>query len=92
MREFENLKPFSKLNKEQLQRESDLLSQLMGETEAEELIDFEADLAEQRSELLFRITTKIEDTQNALKQAEELVRRLKKHLNHLEGLHQALSK
>jgi alpha-ketoglutarate-dependent taurine dioxygenase len=92
MKGFENSKPSGKLNREQTQRESELLSQLMGETEVKDLIDFEGDLAKQRSELLFRVTTKIEDTQNALKQAEELVKRLKKYLNQLQGLHQILSK
>lgn len=89
MKEFED---FSRLNKEQTQRESDLLSQLMSETEMKDLVDFDGDLTERRSELLFKVTTKIEDTRNSLKQAEELVKRLKKYLNQLQGLYQVLSK
>jgi len=86
------LKSFGELTKEQLKRENDLLSHLMEETEIEELANFEAELSERRSEILFKITTEMEDTENALKQANQLVQRLKKHLEQLKGLHRTLSK
>mgnify|MGYP001057670215 CR=1 FL=1 len=86
------MKSFGELSKEQMERESGFLSQLMGETTVEDLVHFEADLTEQRSRALFKIATEIEDTENALKQAEQLVQRLKKHLEQLRGLQRALSK
>jgi len=58
----------------------------------EDLASFEASLTEQQSRLLFEITTEIEDTENALEQADQLVQRLKKHLEQLKGLQRVLSK
>ena len=45
-----------------------------------------------RKEILFRVTTEMEDTQSALKRAEELVTRLHRHVTLLEGLQRLLSK
>ena len=64
----------------------------MGETKLEDLANFEAGLSERRSEILFKVTAEMEDTENALKQAEQLVQRLKKHLEQLKGLQKVLSK
>lgn len=75
-----------------MQREGKLISQLLGESGMEDLTCFEASLTDQQSRLLFEITTEIEDTENALKQAEQLVQRLKKHLEQLKGLQKVLSK
>jgi uncharacterized phage infection (PIP) family protein YhgE len=86
------LKSFGELAKEQTNRESNLLAYLMGETKVEELANFETELGERQSEILFKVTTEIEDTENALKQAEQLVQRLKKHLEQLKGLQRVLSK
>jgi len=86
------LKSFGQLTNEQIQREGDLLSHLMSQAGMEDLAYFEADLAERQKRVLFEIITEIEDTENALKQAEQLVQRLKRHLERLKGLHQALSK
>jgi hypothetical protein len=86
------LKSFGELNREQAQREGSFLSHLMGETKMEELAHFEADLTQRQSEVLFEISTQIEDTENALAQAEQLVQRLKKHLEHLKNLQRVLSK
>jgi formate dehydrogenase maturation protein FdhE len=86
------LKSFGQLSNEQAQREGDFLSHLMGQAEMEELSHFEADLAERQKQVLFEITTEMEDTENALKQAEQLVQRLKKHLEQLKGLQRVLSK
>ena len=58
----------------------------------EDLAHFEADLTQRQSQVLFEITTQIEDTEDALKQAEQLVQRLKKHLEQLKGLQRVLSK
>jgi hypothetical protein len=86
------LKSFGELDKEQTRRESSFLSELMGGTKMEDLVEFEADLTEQRNRALFRIATEMEDTEAALKQAEQLVQRLKKHLEELKGLQRVLSK
>ena len=86
-------KSYSELKKEQLGRESELLSQLLGSFgQLKDLSAFESDLGLRRNEILFKVTVEIEDTKNALKQAEQLVERLKKHLSQLEGLHHILAK
>ncbi len=86
------MESLDQLATEQMQREGKLLSHLLGETGMEDLACFEANLTEQQSRLLFEITTEIEDTENALKQADQLVQRLKKHLAQLKGLQRVLSK
>jgi len=86
------LRSFGQLNSEQAQRENDFLSYLMGENKVEELANFEVELNERRNEILFKVTTDIEDTENALKQAEQLIHRLKKHLEQLKSLQRVLSK
>lgn len=91
-KEADNLKSFGELSREQMQRESSFLSRLMGETKVEVLADFEADLTQRQSRVLFEITTQIEDTEDALKQAEQLVQRLKKYLEQLKSLQRVLSK
>lgn len=84
---------YSQLNKEQLGRENELLAQLLGSAdELKDLGAFEADLGVRRNEILFKVTVEIEDTKNALRQAEQLVGRLKRHLSQLEGLHRILTK
>jgi len=93
MKQPDELKSYGALKREQLARESELLSQLLGETkELKNLNLLEADLVERRNEILFKVTNELEDTRNALKQAEQLVVRLKKHLDQLEGLRRILSK
>ena len=86
------MKPYEELAREQANRESTLLSRLMGEAGIEGLADFEVGLGERQSETLFKITTEMEDTENALNQVEQLAQRLRKHLERLKKLHQTLSK
>jgi len=86
------LKSFGELFDEQAQRESNFLSYLMGKTKMEDLTQFEADLSEKQSRILFEIATELEDTETALKEAEQLVHRLKKHLEQLKDLQRVLSK
>ena len=50
------------------------------------------EIGTRHSEMLFKITTEIEDTTNALREAEQLVERLKKHLRQLRELHRTLTK
>ena len=87
-----NLNPLDQLASEQLQREGRLLSRLLTETGMEDLTRFEADLTQQQSRLLFEIATELEDTEDALRHAEQLVERLEKHLQQLRGLQKVLSK
>lgn len=84
--------PFSQIMKEQAQREDSLLSQLMDTTGTADLADFEGQLSERKSALLFRLTTEIEDAGNALKQAQQLVQKIEKHLAQLKDLQKALAK
>ncbi|MEA3253837.1 MAG: hypothetical protein U9Q17_02690 [Chloroflexota bacterium] len=86
------MESLDRLNDEQSHREGKLLSRLLGESGMEDLTCFEANLAGQQSRLLFEITTEIEDTEDALRQAEQLAQRLKKHLQQLKGLQRVLSK
>ena len=86
------MKSFGEISREQLRRENSLLSRLMGEAKVEDLARFESDLAQQESQVLFEISTEIEDTETALKQAEQLTQRLKKHLEQLKSLQRVLSK
>jgi hypothetical protein len=91
-KESGDMKSYEELAKEQADRENTLLSKLMGEAGIEELTDFEAGLSGRQSEILFKITTEIEDTENALNQVEQLAQRLRKHLERLKKLHRTLSK
>ena len=86
------MKSFEELAREQARRENTLLSNLMGEAGIEELADFEAELSGRQSEILFKITTEIEDTEDALNQVEQLAQRLRRHLERLKKLHKTLSK
>jgi len=86
------MKSYEELAKEQADRESTLLSKLVGEAGIEELADFEVGLSGRQSEILFKITTEIEDTENALNQVEQLAQRLRKHLDRLKKLQRTLSK
>lgn len=81
-----------RLSDDQNRREGKLLADLLGEGNFDELSSYEANLAEQQSRLLFSIQAEIEDTEMALKQTEELGRKLKKHVERLKGLQKVLSK
>jgi len=86
------MKPYEELAREQANRENALLSGLIGEAGIEELTNFEVGLGERQSEILFKITTEIENTENALNQVEQLAQRLKRHLERLKKLQRTLSK
>lgn len=85
-------KSFGQMKRDQMGRESELMS-LMGSTEElQALAGKEGQLDIKRNEILFNVTTQMEDTRNSLKEAEALVERLRKHLNQLEGIHKILTK
>jgi hypothetical protein len=87
---------FSKMrgeNRDQQKKEKQFLDDITSELGSlEDLQGFEGDLATRRKEILFKVTTEMEDTQLALKKAEDLANRLKKHLQLLEGLQRLLQK
>jgi hypothetical protein len=86
-------KSFSQIKKDQMGRENDLLNHLMGsKDEISQLTGYEDDLGVRRNEILFKVTSDIEDTKNALREAEGLVARLKNHLAQLEGMYRILTK
>jgi uncharacterized protein YdcH (DUF465 family) len=87
-----NLKSFGQLDGEQTKKEGSLLSHLMSELGMEDIAHFETDLTERQNQVLFEIATEIEDTEDALRQAEQLIQRLKKHLEQLKDLQRVLSK
>ena len=91
MKEFEE--SLAKLKGEQLGKEGGLLSELMGQAGViKDLAASEADLAARKNEILFKVTAEMEDCQDALRQAEQLVDRLKKHHAQLQSLYQILTK
>ncbi|MBM3172163.1 MAG: hypothetical protein FJZ85_00285 [Chloroflexi bacterium] len=61
-------------------------------TEFGDLETFAADSDVRKNELLFKITTQIEDAKKALKQAEQLTERLRKRVAELEGMYRILTK
>lgn len=86
-------KSFNQIKKDQLGREGDLLNQLMGsEEELKVLAGFEGELGTKRNEFLFKVQAQMEDTRNRLREAEQLVERLKRYLSQLEGIHRILTK
>lgn len=86
-------KPFSQIKKEQINRETDFLSSVVGEAqELKTLAGREIEMEARRNEILFKVTTEMEDTKAALKEAEALVERLRKHLDQLVGMYKILTK
>lgn len=85
---------YGQIKKDQMARENELYSMMgsSGGAEFNDLETFEADLGVRRNEMLFKITTQIEDAKNALKQAEQLTERLKKRVAELEGMYRILTK
>ena len=81
-----------RLSDDQNRREGKLLADLLGESNFDDLTAYEANLANQQSKLLFSIQAEIEDSEMALKQTEELAKKLKKHVERLKGLQKVLSK
>jgi len=85
-KEIEIMKSYEELARDQRMRESSFLS------DVGELTDLEANLGQRRDEILFKITTELEDTKNALDQVEQLAQRLRKYLDRLKNIYQTLSK
>jgi len=86
------VRSFGELSNEQAQRESDALSYLVDASQMGKLANLAAELGERRSEILFKVVTDMEDTENALIEVGQLEQRLKKHLEQLKDLQRVLSK
>lgn len=85
-------KSYGQIKKDQMARDNELYSKLMGGGEFGDLETFAADSDVRKNELLFKITTQIEDAKNALKQAEQLTERLRRRVAELEGMYRILTK
>ncbi|MBM4452708.1 MAG: hypothetical protein FJ013_05480 [Chloroflexi bacterium] len=86
---------YGQIKKDQMARESELYSMMSGAGSGAEFGDLETFAAEsdvRKNELLFKITTQIEDAKKALKQAEQLTERLRKRVAELEGMYRILTK
>ena len=84
---------FSPGQRDQMNQSGDFLNEVMGmKDEMRVLSSFESGGDARKNEMLFKVTTEIEDTRNALRQAEQLVARLKNRLDQLEGMHKILTK
>ena len=83
---------FREGGREQTRKEKESLSHLVGEADIEKLASFEAGLGDRQNETLFKITLEIENTENALKEAEQLFQRLKKRMQQLKDLQRILSR
>lgn len=89
---FNRDRSFGDLKKDQMGRENELMNIIGSAEELAALSGKEGQLEIKRNEILFNVTTQMEDTRNALREAEGLVERLRKHLNQLEGIHKILTK
>lgn len=83
---------FGDMKKDQMGRESELMSLMGSAEELQALAGKEGQLDIRRNEILFNVTTQMEDTRNSLKEAEALVERLRRHMSQLEGIHRILTK
>ena len=92
MKNFNNRKALDQFNDEQNKRESTLLTGLMNKFGITDLSLSDDDATERNNRLLFVIATEMENTQSAIKEAEQVLQRLKKHLQQLKGLQDVLSK
>jgi hypothetical protein len=92
MKAADNRNNLGRLSEEQQRRESVLLSGLMEKFGVAGLTLSEEDTTEGNNRLLFLITTEMEETQNAMRETEQILLKLKKHLQQLKGLQEVLSK
>ena len=86
------MEPSQEDSREQMGKEDEPLSNVIEETDLERLIRFERNLGERQNETLFKITLEIEETENTLKRAEQVVQGLTKRLKQLKDLQRILSK
>ena len=84
---------FGQINKDHISGQNDIYNQISNaQPSQEDFTTFEAGSANRRNELLFNITTQIEETKGKLKQAEQLVERLRQSLREYEEMYKTLTK
>lgn len=83
---------FGQIKKDHFSGQNDIYSQIAAQPTQEDFSTFEADSANRRNELLFNITTQIEETRGKLKQAEQLVERLRQSLREYEEMYKTLTR
>jgi hypothetical protein len=85
---------FGQMKKDYINGQNDIYNQIASNAQPsqEDFSTFEADTANRRNELLFNITTQIEETKGKLKQAELLVERLRQSLREYEEMYRTLTK
>ncbi len=72
--------------------QNDIYNQISAQPSQEDFTNFEADNANRRNELLFNITTQVEETKGKLRQAEQLVERLRQSLREYEEMYKTLTR
>jgi hypothetical protein len=84
---------FGQSNKDRMNGPADVYGQIANpQPSQEDFTTFEADSANRRNELLFNITTQIEETKGKLKQAELLAERLRQSLREYEEMYKTLTR
>ena len=86
---------FGQTKKDPTAGQGDVYNQLANAPQqqgAEDFTNFEVDAANRRNELLFSITSQIEETRGKLKQAELLAERLRQSLREYEEMYKTLTK
>ncbi|MGA2159435.1 MAG: hypothetical protein WB588_00480 [Dehalococcoidia bacterium] len=87
---------FGQIKKDHISGQNDIYNQISNAPppggSVEDFGTFEADSANRRNELLFNITTQIEETKGKLRQAELLVERLRQSLREYEEMYKTLTK
>ena len=87
---------FGQIKRDHVSGQSDVYSQLSNAPAqpggAEDFATFEVDAANRRNELLFSITNQIEETKSKLRQAEQLVERLRTSLREYEEMYKTLTR
>ena len=80
-----------RLHENILERGDELLSQLVTESQnIKDIGKFETDLVNRRNELLFKLGDQVDSAREALRQVEQMEKRLRKHLSQLESLKRVL--
>ncbi|GEM_PF-343110 len=87
---------FGQIKKDHMSGQNEIYNQIANVPGAgggpEEFTAFEADSAIRRNELLFNITNQIEETKAKLKQAEQLVERLRQSLREYDEMYKTLTR
>jgi hypothetical protein len=83
---------FGQMKKDNSGGQKDIYNQISNQPSQEDFSTFETDNANRRNELLFNITTQIEETKGKLRQAEQLVERLRQSLREYEEMYKTLTR